>query len=261
MNVLIIEDEYPAAERLTKLIRKLDARIAILGVLESVESARRWFTTEPPVDLIFADIQLSDGLSFQIFEDFPAHSPIVFTTSYDEYAIRAFRVKSIDYLLKPIKLPELAAALQKYESLKKDFLPQAYAAKIESLLDSLPFARQPFKTRFLIKNQEHLLTVTQEQIAYFFTTNELTCLVEHDGRQFLVEHTLEELENRLDPAQFFRLNRQLIVHITTIQKIHPHFNGKLKIELLPAITQEAFVSREKAAAFKAWLNGDTEGFR
>ncbi|MGA0555192.1 LytR/AlgR family response regulator transcription factor [Larkinella sp. VNQ87] len=255
MRAIIIEDEYPAAERLEKLIHKLDPTIEIGTVLESVEAAKRWFSMSQTVDLIFSDIQLSDGLSFQIFEAFPAHSPIVFTTSYDEYAIKAFRVKSIDYLLKPIKLPELAEAIQKYQRLKQDFSPQAYAQKVESLLDSLQMTRRTHKTRFLVKNGEQLIPIPQEQVAYFYTANELACLVGRDGRQYLVDYTLEELESLVDPRQFFRLNRQFIAQVTAIQKIHPYFNGKLKIELRPETAQEVIVSREKASSFKSWLDG------
>lgn len=255
MKALIIEDEYPAAERLEKLIRKLDPRVEIVGVLESVELAKLWFKTGQPVDLIFSDIQLSDGLSFQIFESFPAHSPIIFTTSYDEYAIKAFRVKSIDYLLKPIKLPELADAIRKYQELKQDFSPQAYAKKVESLLDSLEMTRRTHKTRFLVKNGEQLIPISQDQVAYFYTANELACLVGRDGRQYLVDYTLEELEALVDPLHFFRLNRQFIAQVTAIQKIHTYFNGKLKVELRPETAQEVLVSREKAPAFKSWLDG------
>lgn len=255
MKALLIEDEYPAAERLEKLIRKLDPRVEIVGVLESVEAAKRWFATDQPVDLIFSDIQLSDGLSFQIFDAFPAHSPIIFTTSYDEYAIKAFRVKSIDYLLKPIKLPELAEALKKYQDLKQAFSPQAYAKKVESLLDSLAISQRAHKTRFLVKNGEQLIPIAQDQVAYFYTANELACLVSRDGRQYLVDYTLEELEAVVDPLRFFRLNRQFIAQVTAIQKIHTYFNGKLKVELRPETAQEVLVSRDKAPSFKAWLDG------
>ncbi len=255
MKALIIEDEYPAAERLEKLIRKLDPGVEMVGVLESVESAKRWFATGTPVDLIFSDIQLSDGLSFQIFESFPAHSPIIFTTSYDEYAIRAFRVKSIDYLLKPIKLPELAKAIEKYETMRADFSPFGYAKKLESLLDGLEMSRRTHKTRFLVKNGDQLIPLGQEQVAYFYTANELACLVGRDGRQYLVDYSLEELETLIDPLQFFRLNRQFIAQVSAIQRIHHYFNGKLKVELRPETAQEILISREKAPIFKAWLDG------
>jgi DNA-binding LytR/AlgR family response regulator len=253
MKILIIEDEYPAAERLEKLIRKLDPHIEIAAVLDSVESARKWFVRGEPVDLIFSDIQLSDGLSFQIFEEFPAHSPIVFTTSYDEYAIKAFRVKSIDYLLKPIKSPDLAEAIRKYEEIRQEFSPKAYAKKIETLLDGLEMSKKAFKTRFLVKNGEQLVPLAQEEVGYFYTANEMACLVATDGRQFLVDYKLEELESLLDPQLFFRLNRQFIARVTAIYKIHTYFNGKLKVELRPQTAQEVMVSREKAPAFKSWL--------
>lgn len=253
MKILIIEDEYPAAERLEKLIRKLNPKIEVAAVLDSVESALKWFAKGEPVDLIFSDIQLSDGLSFQIFEEYPAHSPIVFTTSYDEYAVKAFRVKSIDYLLKPIKAPELADAIRKYEVIREDFSPGAYARKVETLLDSLDISRKPYKTRFLVKNGEQLIPINQELVAYFYTANEMSCLVGSDGRQYLVDYTLEELETLVDPLNFFRLNRQFIARVDAIHKIHTYFNGKLKIELRPQTPQEVIVSREKAPAFKAWL--------
>lgn len=255
MTALLIEDEYPAAERLEKLIHKLDPGIEIAAVLDSVETAKHWFGSHPPVDVIFSDIQLSDGLSFQIFEAFPAHSPIIFTTSYDEYAIKAFKVKSVDYLLKPIKLPELAEALEKFKAMRKEFSPVAYASKIESLIESLELGRKAHKARFLVKNGEQLIPIGLDQIAYFYTANELACLVGKDGRQFLVDYTLEELEHLVDPAQFFRLNRQFIAQLTSIQKIHTYFNGKLKVELRPETGQEVLISREKAPAFKAWLEG------
>ena len=253
MKILIIEDEYPAAERLEKLIKKLDPRMEVCAVLESVEAGRKWFANGQHVDLIFSDIQLADGLSFQLFEEFPAHSPIIFTTSYDEYAIKAFRVKSIDYLLKPIKAPELAEAIRKYENIREDFSPKAYARKVETLLDSLEMTKRPFKTRFLVKNGEQLIPINQEQVAYFYTTNEMACLVATDGRQYLVDYKLEELESLVDPLNFFRLNRQFIARIDAIHKIHTYFNGKLKIELRPQTAQEVVVSRDKAPAFKAWL--------
>lgn len=253
MKIVIIEDEYPAAERLEKLIKKLDPKIEIIAVLESVASARKWFEHPEPADLILSDIQLSDGLSFQIFEEYPTHSPVIFVTSYDEYAIKAFRVKSIDYLLKPIKLPELAEAIRKYERLRDEFSPQSYARKIEILLDSLDIAKRPFKTRFLVKNAGQLIPLGQEKVAYFYSANEISCLTDTEGQQYLVDYKLEELESLVDPLLFFRLNRQFIVKISAVQKVHAYFNGKLKVDLNPPTTQEAVVSREKASAFKAWL--------
>jgi len=253
MKALIIEDEYPAAERLEKMIQKVDDSIEIIGVLDSIASAGKWLSDHALPDLIFSDIQLSDGLSFQIFETFSVEAPIIFTTSYDEYAIKAFKVKSIDYLLKPIKLQELEVAIGKFKAMRQAFSPTDYALKIESLLDNLQTSGKKYKTRFLVKQHDQLVPVSHEEIAYFVTANELVCLVRKDGRQFLVDYTLEELERQLDPQYFFRLNRQFIAAMPAITKIHTYFNGKLKLELKPDTSQEVIVSREKAQVFKEWM--------
>jgi DNA-binding LytR/AlgR family response regulator len=224
-------------------------------VQQSVSGAVRWLTDNPSPDLIFSDIQLSDGLSFQIFDTVPVSSPIVFTTSYDEYAIKAFKVKSIDYLLKPIKLAELQGAVRKFREMQPLARAGNYALKIESLLDSLPMPGKKYKNRFLVKQQEQLLPVSREEIAYFFASNGLVCLVRHDGRQFIVDYTLEELELLLEPAHFFRLNRQFIATLPSIAQIHTYFNGKLKLELQPRMAGDVIVSREKVSAFKEWIEG------
>lgn len=255
MTTILIEDEYPAAERLEKLIKKVDEKIQVLAVLESIEAAKKWFAGNPAPDLIFSDIQLSDGLSFQIFENVPIKSPIIFTTSYDEYAIKAFKVKSIDYLLKPIKIQELEIAIGKFKEVKNQYAENQYALKMESLLDSLQTTGKKYKNRFLIEQNDQLLPISTEQIAYFFTSNELVCMVRKDNKQFLIDYTLEELEKCLDPSQFFRINRQFIAHLAAIQKIHTYFNGKLKLELLPTTPQEVLVSREKSQSFKSWVEG------
>lgn len=255
MKTLIIEDEYPAAERLTRLIQKTDDRMEVIDVLDSIEAARRWFARHKAPDLIFSDIQLSDGLSFVIFDEIDVKSPIIFTTSYDEYAIKAFKVKSIDYLLKPIKQTELAAAIQKYRELTGPTFMQEYGLKIQSLLDVLPITEKKYKTRFLVRQHDQLLPVFQEDVAYFFTTNELVCLVCKDKQQYLVDYTLEELEKLLDPARFFRLNRQFITALPAVRKIHKYFNGKLKLDLQPDPDQEVVISREKASIFKEWVEG------
>jgi DNA-binding LytR/AlgR family response regulator len=255
MKALIIEDEYPAAERLGKLIAKADSGIEICSVLESVAAAREWFAANPSPDLIFSDIQLSDGLSFEIFEKTLINSPIIFTTSYDEYAIKAFKVKSIDYLLKPIKLQELQQAIDKYKDLKGEPAGQDSALKLEALLDVLPNSGKKYKTRFLVKSREQLIPIFAEQIAYFQASNELVLLVKKDGKKYLVDYTLEQLEKMLNPEDFFRLNRQFIAHLSAIQEIHTYFNGKLKLELNPRATDEVLVSRDKAHVFKSWLEG------
>ncbi|RDC61938.1 LytR/AlgR family response regulator transcription factor [Adhaeribacter pallidiroseus] len=253
-TTIIIEDEYPAAERLEKLLLKLNSPVQILAVIQSVSGALAWLAENPAPDLIFSDIQLSDGLSFQIFEEFPVKSPIIFTTSYDEYAIKAFKVKSIDYLLKPIKFQELQTAVHKFKEMQL-LSVNDYSLKIDSLLDSLQTTGKRYKNRFLVKHHEQLVPIQKEEIAYFFTSNGLVCLVRRDAKHFLIDYHLEELEKLLEPSYFFRLNRQVIATLPAIQHIHTYFNGKLKLDLQPKLTQEVVVSREKVQAFKEWMEG------
>lgn len=256
MKAIIIEDEYPAAERLQKLISKADPDIDICAVIDSVEGSLKWLSLNPAPDLIFSDIQLSDGISFEIFEQAMVNSPIIFTTSYDEYAIKAFKVKSIDYLLKPIKQQELEKAIQKYKELPyESSAGSANALQLESLLDLIPTSHKKYKTRFLVKSQEQLIPIFEEQIAYFLASNELVFLVKNDGKKYMVDYTLEQLDKLLNPEKFFRLNRQFISHLSAIHEIHTYFNGKLKLKLMPMVSDEVLVSRDKAGPFKSWLEG------
>lgn len=261
MKLLLIEDEYPAAERLQRLLWQADPAAEVLGVVRSVATARQWFLDNPPPDLILSDIQLADGLSFEIFDQVGLTSPIIFTTSYDEYAIKAFRVRSVDYLLKPIKLLELRAALAKYHDLRAAFSPVAGSQRLERLLDSLPLTGRPYKTRFLVASGPQLLPLDIGEVAYFCTRHELTTLVARDGRRFVLDYTLEQLDKLLDPALFFRANRQLVLHLSAVRRLHPYFNGKLKLDLHPETADEMLVSREKAAPFKAWLEGEASAVR
>ncbi|WP_375435167.1 LytR/AlgR family response regulator transcription factor [uncultured Hymenobacter sp.] len=256
MNLLLIEDEYPAAERLQRLLRQADPTAVVRDVVRSVAAGRQWFAQNPPPDLILSDIQLADGLSFEIFDQVGLTSPIIFTTSYDEYAIKAFRVRSVDYLLKPIKLADLRAALAKYHDLRAAFSAVENSQRLERLLDSLPLTGRPYKTRFLVASGEQLLPLEVDQIAYFQMRNDLVYLVGRDGRRFVLDYTLEQLERLLDPLHFFRASRQLLTHLSAVRRLHPYFNGKLKLELHPEPQQEVAISRDKASAFKAWLEGE-----
>ncbi len=252
MTAIIIEDEYPASERLAKMIQKVDSTINIVGVLESVSMATKWFDENLMPSLIFSDIQLSDGLSFEIFESVLIKCPIIFTTSYDEYAIKAFKLRSIDYLLKPIKIQELQQAIEKFKELNNNLIVNQLQS-MESFMDSVQLTNKKYKTRFLVKQHEQLLPISQDEIAYFITANEMVCLVTKENKQFLVDYTLEDLEKLLHPQYFFRLNRQLIAHINSIDAIHLHLNGKLKLQLKPMVNIEVFVSREKVSNFKNWV--------
>jgi two-component system LytT family response regulator len=266
MQVLILEDEYPAAERLQRLLQQAAPEAQVLAVLDTVASALAWLATHPAPELILSDIQLADGLSLEIWEQAVVTSPVIFTTAYDAYAIRAFRANSVDYLLKPVKLPELQAALRKLrqwpgvneeaEIRNEELTPVPNSSfTLERLLDALPRPGRPYKSRFLVRQGEQLLPLPAFEAAWFQSRHELTTLATHDGRRFVVDYTLEQLESLLDPGQFFRLNRQVLAHLPAVRRLHPHFGGKLLVELHPAPADEVLVSREKAAAVKAWLEG------
>jgi two-component system, LytTR family, response regulator len=260
MNLLLIEDEYPAAERLALLVRRVAPTARVLAVVESVAQGVAWLRDNPAPDLILSDIQLADGLSFEIFEQAVVRTPIIFTTSYDEYALRAFRVHSLDYLLKPIKEEELRAALQRFRERAAQPTTEAVAGqqlgRLEALLDALPRPASPmraYKSRFLVRQREQLIPVPTPEIAYFISRHETTTLVTHTGARHLVDYTLEQVQELLDPARFFRLNRQTLAAAAAIRRIDLHFNGKLKLELLPEAPDEVLVSREKSGTFRSWL--------
>ena len=276
MTILLLEDEYPAAERLQRLLAQAAPTAQVLAVLDTVAGALAWLASNPAPDLILSDIQLADGLSLEIWEQAVVPSPVIFTTAFDTYAIRAFQANSVAYLLKPVKLAELQAALAKLHQwpgkelkIKNEVLERnadsaeaifnssffIFNSPIERLLDALPRPGRPYKTRFLVRLGEQLLPLPVAEAAWFLSRHETVTLVTADGRRFVLDYTLEQLEGLLDPAHFFRLNRQLIAQLPAVRRLHPHFNGKLLVELHPAPAEEVLVSREKDSAVKAWLEG------
>lgn len=251
MKILIVEDEAPAARRIAQLIKECRPQAEILGPIDSVEAAIEWCNNNPSPQLAFMDIQLADGLSFEIFEATPIKCPVIFTTAYDEYAIKAFKVNSIDYLLKPINKTELQAAFDKYDQLQASQTP---AFDITELVKN--FSRQNnHKSRFLVKQGQRLIPIDIQNVAYFFAEDKLVFLVTNDNHKYIVDYTLEQLETQLDPLQFFRANRKVITSMQAVKDIHLSFNGKLKIYLRPdfAGSEEVFVSRDRAPDFKTWM--------
>jgi two-component system, LytTR family, response regulator LytT len=252
MKILIIEDEQPAAKQLTKMLQKADPSITIIETIDSVEAAVKWLNTFPSPDAIFMDIQIADGLSFAIFNHTDITCPVVFTTAFDQYAIKAFRVNALDYLLKPIDEDELNDVIHKLKQQKGtpqynvDFL-QNLTAKFTKTSD--------FKTRFLIKQGTTLNFVETTDIAYFFSEDGLTQFYSIHNKKHLIEQTLDDLENQLNPSDYFRINRKIIVSIKSIKKISPHFNSRLKLELTPQYIDDIFVARERVSDFKTWLGG------
>jgi len=253
MKILIIEDEIPAAKRLRSLLKDADSNIVIEDVRDSIKSACMWIKENPMPDLIFMDIQLSDGLSFEIFKQVNIKCPVIFTTAFDEYAIQAFKVNSIDYLLKPIEINDLKYSLKKYDELKKQFSIDDDTEHFKKIIDSLTQNHSTYKTRFLVKLGQSFIKVGAEECAYFYLENKLTYLVLFGGKKHVVDFSLDELEKQLDPKLFCRVNRQFIINIESILSVHNFFGGKLKLRLKPEASENVIVSREKASLFKEWI--------
>ena len=251
MTTIIIEDEKPAARLLQRKLKKLDVEVGVM--LHSVEESIDWFTRNEHPDLIFLDIQLSDGLSFEIFEKIHIKSAVIFTTAYDEYALRAFKLNSIDYLLKPIDEEDLEVAVSKFKSrLPKQAKLQLDFDQIKKMLSN-PFDKN-YKKRFTVKIGQHLKVIAIEEIECFFSENKGTYLHTFDNRNFLIETTLELLEQDLDPSEFFRVSRKFIIPLKAIKEIVVHSNSRLKVILPSYKEEEVIVSREKVADFKTWIN-------
>lgn len=249
-KILIIEDEKPNADRLKRLLLKLRPTAEILSVENSVASAVEWLNNNTAPDIIMMDVRLSDGLSFEIFNRIEVRSPVIFTTAYDEYAVQAFKYNSVDYLLKPIEEEELNNSLQRYENFMES-VPLVGTA-IEGLLNYL----QPkeYRKRFLLSHRDGYKTVLASDILYFYTELGVNKAMVKNGQIEVVPQSLEDLEKQLDPKIFFRANRQFIIHIDSVKQVINDFNGKLKIELQRKTEVEIIISREKAAAFKIWLD-------
>ncbi|MEI6409304.1 MAG: LytTR family DNA-binding domain-containing protein [Bacteroidota bacterium] len=248
MKILIIEDEQPAARQLTKLLHQVNPGFQILDTLDSVDSAVRWMRNFPQPDLIFMDIQIADGLSFDIFKQTDITAPVVFTTAFDQYAVQAFKVNAIDYLLKPIDPDDLSRALDKIQKQQK-------APEINLDVIAQYFKKETYKDRFLVKTGQQLAFLQVQDIAYFRSSEGLTQAFTFPGKKYFIDHTLEELDRLLDPRDYFRIGRGLTIRLNSIKAIHPHLNGRLKLELNPAAPDEVFVSRERVAEFKGWLGG------
>lgn len=247
MKIVIIEDEYFSAEKLSFMLHQIDPAIEVLAILPSVESGLAWFRNNPEPDLIFSDVQLEDKESFELFRQLPIGAPIIYTTAFDHYALQAFKQNSVDYLLKPVDPDELRAALKKYEH-------QAYRMQQKGLSSRTEPPREAFKERFLVKKGNGLAVIKTSEIAYFKSEQKLTFLVTFDNQRYVIEPTLDQITEQVDAKQFNRISRSRLVSLDCIRKINPHFNGRLKLELHPPETEEVFVSRERVQAFKDWLN-------
>jgi DNA-binding LytR/AlgR family response regulator len=251
MKILIIEDELPAARQLTRMLQQLDSQLTIIETIDSIDTAVRWFKTFPAPDLVMMDIQIADGLSFEIFRQVEVPSPVIFTTAYDQYALQAFKVNAVDYLLKPVEPEALKDAIERVRARAKASV--GHGIDVEMLYSH--FAQPTYKERFLVRSGQQMLSIRTADIAFFLSDEGLTQAYTHEGKRYFVDHSLEELERLLNPALYFRINRHLTIHQEAVKAIHPHLNGRLKLDTKPNAPEDVFVSRDRSGAFKTWLGG------
>jgi DNA-binding LytR/AlgR family response regulator len=252
MRILIVEDEPQAAARLSTLVLELIPQANIEARIDSVRKTVQWLAVNSAPDLILMDIQLADGLSFQIFEQHQVISPVIFTTAYDEYALKAFKVNSVDYILKPVDKDELAAALKKLNTLAKN--ESGNKQILDNIGQAIQMLMKKYKTRFVIKVGEHLRTIEVISIRYFYSQEKATFCVTDENRNFILDYTLEQLEEMLDPAEFYRINRKYLVRSGAIQDIISYTNSRLKLVLKGSADNDIIVARERVQDFKQWLD-------
>ncbi len=251
MKVLIVEDEKLAAGRLQRILLGIDESIEVVAVKDSVRKAVDFFKTAPELDLAFFDIELADGQSFDIFTLSDVNCPVIFTTAYDEYALRAFKVNSIDYLLKPIDSKQLEGAPEKFKMLSNK---NTSSISIEKLIADLKNqVAGEYRSRFLCRQGSKMISINDSDIVFFFAEEKVTFIKTLDGARHIINITLDEVENTVNPQSFFRVNRGMIVQIKSIMEVNTWFNGKIKVKTIPEHTEEVFVSRERAAEFRKWM--------
>lgn len=254
MNIIIIEDEVLAAKKLAQLVFRYNPNFKILAEIRSVKDSVNWLRSNEMPDLIFMDIHLLDGSSFEILGDVELSCPVIFTTAYDTYALEAFKVHTVDYLLKPINFSKLEQAFQKLETIQNN-IEIKQSARLDALLEAIQTKTDTYKNRFLIKSGSKMFSVKVKEVNHFYSEEKLTFLITHEGNRFVVDLTLDELEKVLNPSCFFRINRQMIIHIDSIKMSHKLFRGTLKIELnIDSAVEEVVVSSRRVSDFQIWLD-------
>jgi DNA-binding LytR/AlgR family response regulator len=249
MNIVIIEDEQLAAEKLERYLLKYNSDIKIITILSSISESVNWFNNNTNYDVVFMDVQLTDGLSFEIFNQTKIHKPVIFATAFDEYAVDAFKVNSIDYVLKPITFTDISKAMNKLKSMQTIF-------NSESLNNVAEIVKQKKeKDRFLVRLGNHIHSIKTEEIALFYAEGRTVYLVTKENKKFIIDFKLEDVNNVLKPASFFRVNRSFIININAIKDVIVYSNSRLKITPIVNLEKEIIVSREKVNAFKTWLEG------
>ena len=252
MKILIVEDEELAVKKLQKTLAAVDRSAEVIGTTDCIKTTVEWLQQHPAPDLILMDIELSDGQSFEVFNLVEVKSPVIFTTSYDEFALKAFKVNSVDYLLKPVQKEELQAALQKFKKLHAETKSDV---SLDTLVKELQQKLQPreFRKRFLVKHAQKLVSIEVADIAYFYSDGRLNFFKTTDNRKFVVDYTMDELEDMLDPERYFRISRSFYVSIDSVEKIDDYFGNRLILGLKPSVDKESLVSREKVTEFKKWM--------
>jgi DNA-binding LytR/AlgR family response regulator len=255
MKVLIVEDEELAVEKLRLMILAMEKDVEIAGTIGSIKKTVEWLKANAPPDIILMDIELSDGHSFEIFNQVEVETPVIFTTSYDEYALKAFKVNSIDYLLKPIQKSDLKLAFDKYRKLQLNKGETASSLHIQLLIEELQSkaGSKEYRKRFLVKQGQKQMPIEVDDIAYFYIFDRALFLKTTDNKKLIIDYTLDDVESMLDPVRFFRVNRSLIVSIKSVIQLHDYFNSRLVVTLNPPFEEKTIVSREKVNDFKKWL--------
>jgi DNA-binding LytR/AlgR family response regulator len=252
MKAIIIEDEELAAKRLKTLVAECDPSIEIIATLESISDSVTWFRKNPMPDLVFLDIHLEDGLSFAIFDEVKVNVPIIFTTAFDEYAIKAFKLKSVDYLLKPITKEELSKAIEKFKEWQYDKKP---LVDLNELMQLIAPSKTPYRDRYSVTVGDKLRTIEVKDMAYIYSSNCITFVVMNDKHQYSLDQSIDKICAELDPKAFFRVNRQYLIHNKSIVNVHVYPKSRLKLELNPTVNEMVFVSLDKVSEFKKWLDG------
>jgi two-component system LytT family response regulator len=253
MKVLIIEDEQATALRLEKLLKEIDSDIEILDILDSIESTVKWYHNNPPPELVFQDIQLADGSSFEIFKEIRIDNPVIFITAFDQYAIDAFKVNSVDYLLKPVNKKQLTESLEKFKRLYAEKKPAIDYTALAKLVK-----KEDYQKRFIVRYGQKIKSIDTSQIAYFFTESSNNFFRTFDNKTYPLDLSLDKLEGLLDPELYYRINRQFIIHIKAIDEMYTYSKSRVKIELNPPCDIDTIASTERSGDFKKWLGGERD---
>jgi two-component system, LytTR family, response regulator LytT len=252
MKILILEDEKLASEKLENILLEIEPDIEIVGKLQTVSAAVDWLKNNEHPDLIISDIRLLDGLCFAIFDQVKVEKPVIFTTAYDQYAIKAFEVNSIDYLLKPVQKEKLKSSLEKLR--RFDVKTTSVSIDYNEVIKLIKSGGNVYKSRFMVRLGQKIIALPTDKIAYFFSENKLTFIVSKDGKRYPLDQPLEELIELLDPKTFFKANRQFIITFESIAEIHPYFKGRMKLVLQPKTDDEVVISSERTPDFKKWID-------